>query len=355
MTIHAPIAVDPDAPGPDAPGGPEPQTVVVEVPVAVPTWTAGNAAWWAISVVVAAMAVALFTLLRTVSAVSDDGTAEDVLTAVLRAPTEAAAEDALADDPGATDIDVREDLVVLDVAAADLRDDFDATIDEAVRDRVDALRADGIPVDPGADRTPTGVPRPLIESLSIENHEVVERGVLLSAILAGALLAFTLLQGRDDNLLMLPAGALAVAWVFVTIALQLVRMVLDGTGPGTSQVVRIIEASAAAPRQQLTFAVFAAVLGGAAYRLLTQWQAWRRRRALERYRAAVAEQEEPSAEPGPAAVERVEPEPDVLIDLEHEEVVLGRAVDEPRPDDARSRLSTVPVVRSRARSPRLTD
>lgn len=333
-----------------------PDPVVVEVPVPVPTWAAGNAAWWAISVVVAALAIALFTLLRTASAFSEPVPAQAILEAVLLAPTRDSIDEARSAEPDAAVLEGRKDLVAFEVRADAPGGPSLEAIDQAVEDRATQLRTSGIPVDPGADRTQTGVPRQLIESLSAENHDVVERGVLLSAILAGALLLFTLLQGRNDNLLMLPAGALAVAWVLVTIAMQLLRMVLDGTGPGTAQVIRIVEAAAEQPRQQLTFAVVAAVLGGAMYRLLNQWQGWRRRRALERYRAAVAERESTEV------VEDDEPEeaPADLIDVGAEEIVLsgGPRFEDPQVDgsaDEADPARPIPVRVVRRRESTLTD
>ena len=322
MTIH-----DPLRPVADTEDGAEPTTtepaapVVVEVPVPVPTWTAGNAAWWAISVVVAAAAVTLFTVLRTAAAFSEPEPAQAILEAVLRAPTEAAVEDARAADPDAAVVSGGEDLVRFEIRADVLAQDARSAITQAVEDRATELRTEGIPVDPGATRTQTGLPRRVIESLSEQNHEVVERGVLLSAVLAGALLLFTLLQGRNDNLLMLPAGALAVAWVLVTIGLQGLDVLLDGTGPGTSQVLAIIERAAAAPRAQLTFAAAAGLLGAAAYRVMVQVQGWRRRRALERYRAEV-ERESSVERPAPTETPAPVVEIDGVIDLEREIVEL---------------------------------
>jgi hypothetical protein len=310
-----------DRPGPVVAAPVEP--VVVEVPVPVPTWTAGSAAWWAVSVVLAAMAVALFTLLRTAAAFSEPEPAQAILEAVLHAPTAAAIDQAQLEAPDASVLAGRADLVAFEVRAAALDRDRADTVNQAVEHRAAELRVDGIPVDPGAVRTQTGLPRKLIESLSEQNHDVVARGVLLSAVLAAALLLFTVLQGRNDNLLVLPAGALALAWVLVTVGLQSTRVLLDGTGPATARVLRIIEGSAAAPRAQLAFAAVAGILAAAAYRAIVQVQAWRRRRALDRYRAQVASMPAVDAAPVVQAATAPDAGDDGVIDLEHELIELG--------------------------------
>lgn len=244
-----------------------------------PTWRAGSAAWWSVTAMLAGLAIAALTLMRTVQAASAPEPATAIFEAALRPAITETITAGLAD-PAAERIRVRHDLVDIDVDAEQARRDFDRVVDRATAERAAELRERGVPADPGISRTTVGVPRRMLEAMTAQNHDALGDAVRWTAIIVVAMLAWTLLQARDDNLLVLPAAALAIGWLLTRAALGMLSLLLTDVSAGSSTVVRVVRQASAGPVQQSAFLAAAAIAASMVYRLLTLARLrWTRRRA----------------------------------------------------------------------------